>query len=422
MSETDVAGAAPAPALQPEPAPPAPEPAPADPVRAFAVLTLPRGPLIGGQIVAGDGADIGALIAAGGAREATAPEIDRAAPFYFPNSRRRWSRLTMSTTVLPRGRQQKLRLAWESTFATNPGTGFNELNPYTTAFNRSRALEADDVLGGGFANLVDGRPAAPTIEDATGKINVPLDLAQIGWWLAAALGRVSATGTTTKTHAFVSGNTSIPSLCLEREMVAAAQYEGMLGGVIKSMKFPIGAGKGYGAVDMDLIASRILEPYTTTAAGTPSTADTPPSNRVPKSVGILKIAGTQVGQVISGDMTLTNGITLDRYIGDAAYPSTAVLESQDVAVSLSARYNTDALRAYGALGSGILPSVQEVDFVYSLGASLSLTLSCMNCRFEPVDLDVQNGKTITVAMKGRGEVGASGPMLQATLVNAHASY
>jgi hypothetical protein len=138
----------------------------------------------------------------------------------------------MTTSVLPRGRQQKLRLAWEATYATNPTTGFNELNPYTVGFNRARALVADDILGPGYANTVDGRPAGPNVEDATGKLSVPLDLAQIGWWLGAGLGRVSATGTTPKSHAFTSGNTSLPSLYLEREILAAAQYEAMAGGVI----------------------------------------------------------------------------------------------------------------------------------------------------------------------------------------------
>jgi hypothetical protein len=189
------------------------------------------------------------------------------------------------------------------------------------------------------------------------------------------------------------------------------------------MKFPIGAGSGYQEVALELVASKIIEPYTSTAAGTPTTTDTPPANRVPKSVGLIKVAGTQVGQIISGDMTLTNTIALDRYVGDSAYPSTAILEGQDVALALTARYNTDALRAYGALGSGLLPPVQEVDFIYVLTASqLQLTLTCQNVRFEPVDLDTQNGKTMTVALKGRAEVGASNALLTATLLNAHASY
>src|SRR5579862_3025106 len=125
----------------------------------------------------------------------------------------------MTTSLIPRGRQTKLRGAWETTYGTNPGASFFELNPYTAELTRTRPLEPDDILGAGFANSMDARPAAPSPEDGAGKLKVPLDLGQIGFWLGAGLGRVTATGTTPKTHSFVSGVTTLPSLSLERDVV-----------------------------------------------------------------------------------------------------------------------------------------------------------------------------------------------------------
>ena len=121
------------------------------------------------------------------------------------------------------------------------------------------------MLGAGFANFIDSRPAAPDVENATGKIAVPLDMGQIGFWLAAALGRVSATGGGPYTHAFVSGaitaGNPLPSMFLERGFVTS-QYEAMRGAAIKTLKLPFGPGVGYQQVDLELMGAQVLEPIT----------------------------------------------------------------------------------------------------------------------------------------------------------------
>ena len=324
----------------------------------------------------------------------------------------------MSTTVLPRGRQTKTRLAWETTYGTNPGTGFEELNTYSIDLVRARTLDPDDILGAGFNDSIGARPAGPDVEEATGKLGAPFDLIQLGYWLAASLGRVSPTGSGPYVHSFAAGVAPLPSFTLEREFVAASQYDGLLGGVVKSAKFNFKPGKGYNMLDLDLVGKQVLEPYTATAAGTPTVVGL--ANRVGNNVGLVKIAGSQVGTVIDGSMTLTNDITLDRYVGNTALIAAAILEGQDVAVDITARYSTDALRAYGVVGAGFLPPVQAVEFDYVLGA-MSLIVSCPAVRFEPINAPVSNGKTVTIQMKGRAEVGASTALLTAVLTNTQAT-
>lgn len=324
----------------------------------------------------------------------------------------------MSTSVLPRGRQSKLRLAWETTYATAPVSGFQELNAYAHDLARARALEPDDVLGAGFANNVDARPAAPNVEDASAKISVPCDMLQVGYWLAAALGRIAPTGAGPYVHSFASGGTSIPSITLERELLAAAQYDGLTGGVVKTLKMPLKPGKGYNMFDIDLAASQVLAPYASTAAGSPTVATL--ANRVPNFLGLIKANGTTLGGLIDGALTLTNDITLDRYVNGAEYVAAAILEGQDVAVDVTARYSTDALRAYGVPDGTHLPPVQSIVFSWTLGA-MTLLVTCAAVRFEPVNAPVTNGKTITQQLKGRAEVGASTPMLTATLTNTMAT-
>jgi Phage tail tube protein len=327
----------------------------------------------------------------------------------------------MSTAVLPRGRQTKIRVVVEQTYGVAPAAGWSELNTYTNDLVRARALESDDILGAGFANQVDARPAAPDVEDATAKISVAMDLLQLETWLGAALGPATITGAASPfTHAFASGSTPLPSLSIEREFVAGAQYDGAVGMVIKTLKLPFKPGKGFTMVDMDLVGQQVLAPYTATAAGVPVVRI--PGQRVANYVGAISIGGVQVGQIIDGSLTLTNDITLDRYIGSSEYVAAAILEGQDVAVDMTARYNTDALRALGVVDPQFVPPVQAVTFTWApQGSQFSLTAQLPQVRFEPVNAPVTNGKTITQTLKGRAEVGAETPMLTVVLVNSEAA-
>lgn len=324
----------------------------------------------------------------------------------------------MSTTANPRGRQSKIRMAWESAYGTVPGaTGWSEINAYAHELTRARALEPDDILGAGFANSVDARPAAPSVEDATGKLTLPLDLQQIGFMLAATLGRVSPAGTGPFTHAFTSGVTPIPSFALERELVAGAQYENGNGLAVKTLKLMFKPGKGYSTMDVDLMGSQISAPYASTVAGTPTVI--PLANRVANYVGLLSVGGVQVAQLIDATITISNDLTADRYVGDSEYIAAMILEGQDVALDITARYSTDALRQFGVVDPAYLPPLKSLSLQWAPGGSpaYSLTVAAPNVRFEPVNAPVTNGKSITQALKGRAEVSAGQAMLTATLLS-----
>ena len=326
----------------------------------------------------------------------------------------------MTTTVLPRGRQSRLRLAYQSAFATQATSGFQELNTYSHSFNRTRPLADDDVLGAGFANLVDERPAAPGLEEADGSLSVPFDLAQIGFWLKAAMGAPTTSGTTTKTHVFTTGSTSLPSLTLEREFVSAAQLEAMIGGVVKTAKFDFGPSQGFRSLDLSLAGRQVLAPYASTIAGTPTVQAL--SNRVPASIGVIKQGGTAIGQVISGDLTLTNDFEMDRYVGDP-FRSAVGLNATNAELNFTARYTTDTQRAFANPdATTLLPAPVAISIEYIVSATLKLVLDLPAVRYEPVSIAVQNGKALTQSFKGRCEVGASSPMMTATLTNAFASY
>lgn len=326
----------------------------------------------------------------------------------------------MTTTVLPRGRQSKLRLAYQTAFATQAASGFQELNTYTHAFNRSRPLQDDDVLGAGFANLVDDRPAAPGLEEADVSLSVPFDLAQIGYWLKLGLGAPSTSGTTTKTHVFTTGNTSLPSATMERELLAAAQFEAAIGAVCKTMKFDFGPQQGFRALDLSFGARQISAAAVASIAGTPTVQ--PLANRLPASIGTIKQAGTAIGQVMTGDLMITHELEFDRYVGDP-FRSAAGLTKTNAELNFTARYTTDTQRNFANPDATLLlPAAYAISIEYVISATLKLVLDLPAVRFEPVSIAVSNGGAMTQAFKGRCEVGASSPMLTATLTNAFAGY
>jgi hypothetical protein len=325
----------------------------------------------------------------------------------------------MTTAVLPRGRQSKIRIGYQSAFATQQTTGFQELNVYSHNFDRRRNVESDDILGAGLLNNIDARASAPALEEAMGTISAPMDVAQMGFWLKALMGAPSVSGTTTKVYTFTSGSTSIPSMTIEREFVSAAQYETMVGGVVKDMKFQFAQAAGFRSIDMNLVGRQILVPATATIAGTPTVQAL--SSRVPASIGTLKQSGTAIGRIISGDVTFTNNITLDNYIGDA-FVDDAVVESQDCAINVTARYSTDALRNLASVDATLLvPPVQSLSLEYVLSANAGLVLTFPSVRFEPMNVGIQNGKTMTIQLKGRAEGSSGSAMMTAALTNQFAT-
>lgn len=332
------------------------------------------------------------------------------------------------TTNLPRGRATLLNLKSQTDFPT-PAAGASgvQLNVYQRTFNKKRPLEDDDVTGVvGYQNPTDDRPAEPGLEDADGSLSVPLDLHQIGYWLTMALG-VEATPVSVDTpapvgtfaHTFTSGAAGLPIVTMEA-MNATSQYEKLIGGLVQDITLPIGPDKGYARAPVTLMGRQVSDPYNASVFTTPTVSAL--AKRVPNSNGVLSIGGVQTGRVTRGTLKIANTIEMDRYSGDNVQ-SEAFLAKISAELNVTARYVTDAIRAYGATGAdGILPDAQAVVLTWALSTYMKLVVTLPAVRFEPVSVPVQNGGTMTVDLKGRAEVGAAAPMITAVLTNLTAAY
>ena len=325
----------------------------------------------------------------------------------------------MTTSNDPRGRLAELYSGRQANLATAAVAAFVRRQFYDLQPQPQSEPQSDDVMGGGFHNSIDERPAAPDIERASLRMVWPLDLTQIGWTLAEFFGVPATTGPGPYVHTFSSGTAQIPSTTFERKLGAAA-FDGVIGAVARSLTFPIGADRGYTRINAEYFARESLEQYAVSVAGAPQTPLL--AARVPRAVGTIKKGGVALGSVISGDVTLTNVLGEDSYHG-SKFIDDVQLEGRQAATNLTMRLKGSAAREFGKIAVGqVLPDPLELELAWELTATLKLVLTLRNQRFAKVGVATSGPGRLDVPLRARGEVGAAADMVTAVLTNAQATY
>lgn len=328
----------------------------------------------------------------------------------------------MTTSNDPRGRLAELYSASQTaliTPAASPGQTFVRRHFYDFTPSPQEEPQDDDLMGGGFANSIDARPAAPDIHRASVRIAWPLDLIQIGWALSELLGLPDTTGTGTFTHTFDSATVQVPTRTFERKL-GANQFDGVTGAVARSLQFPIGADRGYTRVTADYFARESLEQYAASIAGTPTAPAI--ANRVPRAVGTLKRNGAAFAAVISGDATIANVLGEDSYHG-SKFIDDVQLEGRTAALNLTGRFKGSAMRDMGKVAVGAyLQTPYDFELEWALSASMKLVLTIRNVRFARVGVGTSGPGRLDVPLRGRAEIGTANSMVTAVLTNSQAAY
>lgn len=328
----------------------------------------------------------------------------------------------MTTTNDPRGRLAELYSAEQTnliTPAVSPDQTFTRRHFYDWTPSPQQEPQDDDVLGGGYQNSIDSRPAAPDIERGSVRVVWPLDLVQIGHVLTEYFGPPTTTGAGAYVHTFSSSTTQIPTRTFERKL-AAGQFDGAIGAVMRSLSFPIGSDRGYTRVTADYVTRQLKDQYTTSVAGTPAALGL--SNRIPRTIGTVLADGVAMGSVISGDVTLTNILGEDGYAGSPWIDDVA-LEGRSAAVNITARFKGAAIRDMGKLAAGAyLPTPVNIDLRMQLSATLDLFVSIRNVRFAKVGVATAGPGRLDVQLRGRAEVGVGDSMIVVLLTNGVSSY
>ena len=118
------------------------------------------------------------------------------------------------------GARAQMALAFETTYGTPPVGGFTKMPFASTSLGAEQPLLNSELLGYGRDPLAPIKDAVT----ADGDVVVPLDAEAFGFWLKAAFGDPTTTGTGPWTHEFQSGAWTLPSMSIETGMPEVPRY------------------------------------------------------------------------------------------------------------------------------------------------------------------------------------------------------
>jgi hypothetical protein len=110
------------------------------------------------------------------------------------------------------GARAQMALAFETTYGTPPVGGFTKMPFASTSLGAEQPLLTSELLGYGRD------PTAP-IKDAVtadGDVVVPLDAEAFGFWLKAAFGEPTTSGSGPYSHEFRSGKLDLAVVAVDR--------------------------------------------------------------------------------------------------------------------------------------------------------------------------------------------------------------
>ena len=197
------------------------------------------------------------------------------------------------------GARAQMALAFETTYGTPPASGFTRMPFASTTLGAEQPLLASELLGYGRDPLAPIKDAVT----ADGDVVIPIDAASIGFWLKAAFGAPTTSGTTTKTHTFQSGNWTLPSFAIETGMPEVPRFAMYAGCKLDSLSWQMGRSGLLTAT-----ARIIAQGETTATASVAGTLADLALTRFGHFNGSIKRNGQAIGNVVTADITYANNL------------------------------------------------------------------------------------------------------------------
>jgi hypothetical protein len=213
-----------------------------------------------------------------------------------------------------------------------------------------------------------GRDPLAPIKDAVtcdGDVVIPIDAASIGFWLKAAFGAPTTSGTTTKTHTFQSGNWNLPSFAIETGMPEVPRYAMYAGCKLDSLSWQMGRSGLLTAT-----ARVIAQGETATTTSTAGTLADLALTRFGHFNGSIKRNGQPIGNVVTADITYANNLDRVETIRadgkiEGADPSIAALTG-----NIAVRFADQALVTQAINGEAC-----TLEFEYAVAGGVGLKLT-----------------------------------------------
>ena len=259
------------------------------------------------------------------------------------------------------GARAQMALAFETVYGTAPASGYTRVPFASTTLGSEQPLISSELLG-------YGRDPTPPIKDAVtadGDVVVPIDAAAFGFWLKAAFGEPTTSGSGPYSHEFRSGNWTLPSLSIETAMPEVPRYAMYSGCVLDQLSWQVQR-SGLLTATAKLVAQGETV-ATATAAGTPAQ---PALTRFGHFNGSISRNGAALGNVVSAEITYANNLDRIETIRsdgkiDGADPSVAALTGK-----VEVRFADPVL-----VNQAIAGEPCELEFGYALASGESLTFT-----------------------------------------------
>jgi hypothetical protein len=302
-----------------------------------------------------------------------------------------------------------MALAFETVYGTAPASGYRTVPFASTTLGSEQPLLNTGLLGYGRD------PVAP-IKDAVtadGDVVVPIDVENFGLWLKAAFGQPTTTGTTTRTHTFQSGNWTLPSMAIETGMPEVPRFAMYTGCVLDELSWQMQR-SGLLTATAKLVAQGEVV-AAASAAGTPTSLAL---QRFGHFNGAIRRNGTALGNVVSAEVTYSNGIDRIETIRadgriDGADPGMASLTGR-----IEVRFADTTLVTQAIDGTPC-----ELEFSWSLGSNASLTFTAHAVYLPRPRIEIPGPQGIQATFDWQAAKATSpARMCTAVLVNTVATY
>lgn len=304
-----------------------------------------------------------------------------------------------------KGSAFELRLGYETTFGTTPGTPATFKLPINTI-----DLKATQALNEAATITGDRNATKPFLGYKTvdGTVTVPVDATAFGYWLKLLFGAPTTTGTGPYTHVYKVGS-STPSAFIEKAHTDISQYYVDNGVKANTLEITFGG-------DDELTASIGL-------IGASETQDVT-EVATPTAVSLTRLAKFQTSltgatKVKNLTMSFTNNLDGDQYTIDTGSTRGDIPEGlASVSGSMEILYENDTWQA-------IARNQTEQSIVITVDdGTNSLEFQIAELVLEPTGVAVEGPLGIIQSFNYRAyyDNHADASVLKATLVNSTASY
>lgn len=256
------------------------------------------------------------------------------------------------------GARSQMAFAFETVYGTAPGSGYARLPFASKTLSAAQPLVESDLLGYGRD------PLAP-IKDAVtvdGDLVIPMCARSIGFWLKLAFGAPTTTGSDPYEHVFTSGGWVLPSAAIEFGMPEVPQYSMFTGVRLDRLSFTMQR-----AGQLTANASLIAQQEENEATAQTGSLAAVPLQRFGHWNGSILRAGSALGNVVSAEVTYSNGLDRIETIRDDGAIDGVDAGMASLQGRMDVRFADTTL-----LDQAINGTPAEFKFAWSLGAGVGL--------------------------------------------------